>query len=145
MSEMAYVDGWYDFADKDALEDALAKLRHGGWIGNGLDEEDIVKKDNILVIPFGSYRNLHRHLSDFGEHADTYHVVSASSDGYLMGWVDASADGLEIDLNEWAVDNGFDDPPNADEEFEEYVEWSEEVMTAFMSDHRLDAPEQAFA
>ncbi len=133
MSEYAYVDGWFEFSSMASLEQALDTLSHGGWLGTEFNRDDIVNEDALrLQIPYGHYRNLHRHIDTIGKHADTYHVVSASSDGYLMGWVDTPDGTTELDLFRWAEENGFGDCPDSDGDFEAHVEWTEDVMTDFI-------------
>jgi len=136
MSEYAYIDGWFEFSSMTALEQALDKLHHGGWLGQEFDREDIVDEDVLRIqIPYGNYRNLHRHINTLGEHADSYHVVSASSDGYLMGWVDTPDGTTELDLFRWGEEHGFDECPDSEGDFEEHVEWTESVMETFIEEH----------
>lgn len=140
MSQHAYVEGWYDLPTEDALEGILAKLRHGGWLDEDFEEDEIADRDALILrLPGKHYRNLHRHVDDLGDEADDYRIVSASTDGCFTGWVDAADETRTVDLEEWAAERDFDDPPAFDD-FENYVEWSEEVMDAFVEEHATDPP-----
>lgn len=141
MSEYAYVTGWYQFQNTDALEEALEKLAHGGWLDEALDEDEIVDRDALTIhIPHGHYRNLHRHLDTIGKTAEEYHLVSDSADGYLMGWIDTHDSSDEIDLEEWAADRDFPDEPD---DFEERVEWEEDILAAFLNENQVEPPAAA--
>lgn len=127
MSEYAYVQGEYEFPDDESLDATVEQLET--WID--ADESEWVDRDESTVqIPFGHYRNLHRKIEQIGREATYYHIVGACSDGIFYGFVSSTGDYTEADLDVWAEDNGFGDPPEGD--FEEYVEWSEDVMEEFI-------------
>jgi hypothetical protein len=140
MSVYATMRGEIEHADKSSYGDAANVLINGGWVddqGDFLDEDGGLLADNCLdpddltiTIPRGYHRNLLHVLPRLVEGARSVSGKWASTDGMFRG---GSLSGKsDVDLEEWARDNGFGDRPGEDEDDDEIFTWMSDVAEAFV-------------
>lgn len=145
MSFYATIQGNITYPTKERLQEVIASLTEQGWMKDGrfVDEcgevvGGLVAEDHdgdrSLSIPLGHYRNLARRLDDMTKDTKS-RVVWSSTDGCFDGGV--ITDGVEktYDLTEWAKENMEDEedqtPPDMEEDWENYVEWTNAVEQEF--------------
>jgi hypothetical protein len=152
MSVYAYIAGEIQYPDLERYEAAKTILRDGCWIdeeGSWLDEmgseiegSDNSFQENVLsiTIPLFCHRNLLHVLDRLINGACLVSGKWASTDGMFSGGEITDGEPHEIDLHTWAAENelggdeGYSEPPDMDDDWEDYAEWQTRVLDAFLED-----------
>jgi len=162
MSFYATVSGYLSYRTHDHLAATIHRLTRGQWLNhveqwilNGDPDrircEGTIDHDrNLLVIPFGLYRNLARITTELFTGATEGQLVISSTDGCFDAWIEEAVpaaaeippgEGGEvseiqcIDLIEFAEENEFGVKAVSDPG---YQSWQHDVLTAFHNEHDPD-------
>lgn len=96
-------------------------------------QENIYPTERRIVIPWGLYRNFGRFLDELFKGGKGW-AVWTSTDGMFEGGVYEDGKETTYDLEEWAKEHFFDEGesmPDAQEDFDEYVEVQSEIESEF--------------
>jgi hypothetical protein len=138
----------------EKLEDFLAArkiLEDGGWLKHRFfrdecghrisDDPDVVENERAINIPFALHRNLGWVLTpDKVLKGNSGTITWACTDGVCQGGDIVGEKDNVVNLEEWAKENGYSDPPATDAEDDEenqqqwdnYATWLNDVEMGFM-------------
>jgi hypothetical protein len=134
MSTNATIQGLVTYKTKYRIREVVESLTENGWMKDsrfveGHSDSDV--NGLTLRIPYGCYRNLIRRLDFIVHDCQCARIVWTSTDGMFHGGVFDGERETTYELSQWAMDNIGKEPPNPDDDFQEYCEWMSEVENAF--------------
>lgn len=132
MSYISTLKGEIQYGTEEEYEEAVEQLKEWGYIPN--PEENIQLNNDTLTITLdGVYRNLGRNLEVLMDNAENGRVVGVSNEFNWHGTIDTPERSEEIDMMEFAEEEGFTNAPDPDNDWDEYVNWKEDVQKVFFS------------
>ena len=146
MSFYATITGEIRYAERADFDAAVAMLKNDGWLdehGYFLDETDeristvagVDPEAQTINIPLACHRNLACALGeDQLFKGGTGRAVWTSTDGCFSGGVIVDGEETCYDLSEWSkkhVLEAGESEPDADADFDKYVEYTSEVEEGF--------------
>lgn len=153
MSFYATISGTLTYETDEAFDNAVKMLVNGEWIdeeGFFMDEtgamisgdegDDIDKENRTIGIPFSFYRGLSGLLCTkcFDDKPGLLagskgKIVWTSTDGCFSGGV--IIDGVEktYDLEKWNEENGGENPPDIEQDFDAYCAWQTDIEVDFFN------------
>lgn len=132
MSYISTLQGEIQYKTEEEYEEAVEQLEEWGYIPK---EENIQLNPNTLTITLekGVYRNLGRNLEVLMKDAESGRVIGISNEFNWHGTVDTPERSEEIGMMEFAEEEGFTNAPDPDDNWDEYVNWKEDVQKVFFS------------
>lgn len=125
------MEGELEYDSTESFENAVAFLEDHGYA----DAVEIDRGSNVIRIEYGTYRNLGRNLDRLVEEASAGTVIGFSNDVSWHGFVEtAGGKSEEINLNKFAEEHGFEEPPNTDNP-DEYTDWQGDVEELFLEEY----------
>lgn len=140
MSFYARMEGEVQYPDAETFWKMYKTLRQGFWLepegyfldeaGSRFNEKPNVDFDQrIIRIPHASHRNL-AHIKFFLPGAKGK-IIGTSCDGCFVGWITTPSGERHFDLIVWADEELGEEPPDPENEFDDYCEWQNEVENNF--------------
>jgi len=155
MGETAIVQGVFKYPNEDTLDDIVAQLQHAGWLNRSEQwvdlfdlsnavpgDYDAVDRDaNILRIPEGAYRNLHRGLQLMASEASDGGAIGTKR-CCRIGLVATAANGLQAtDLRNWGLDHVQSELPHIEDDgytSEREDQWFRETAAKFLAERETE-------
>lgn len=153
MSTYITAEGTLQYKNREDFLAAKKILEDGGWLKNGFivdecndrlsfsDVPDVDEKGLQINIPFGLHRNLGWVLvADKVLKGNTGFISYTCTDGCCEAGEICGEKEEHFDLEKWAKENGYGDPPAIDAEddeenqrqCDEFAEWLSDVEFGFM-------------
>ena len=138
MSAYSYYQGWVQYPSRRERQDVTFELQENGvihnsrFIGQEEDVEIFPSDPTILKIPYGYYRNfpIEHIISD----AENVRIASATVNQSFTGTRITATNVENVDLEEWAVENGYESLPTL-QDLTELTELQLEICKDFINNH----------
>lgn len=141
MSFYARMEGVIQYPDSKSFYAMYKILRQGHWCdpegyfldegGNQLSENPTIDFKKLKIqIPNAYHRNLAS--QEFFTNKGVGYIISTSTDGCFMGWIQTEKQEQHYDLAVWAVEFLKDtDIPNPEQDFDFFCEWQSSIEEEF--------------